>query len=124
MANRDRVCTNPMARATAAEAFVEAVRCLEGKWKIVILSHLFTNPKMRFSELERAVDGISQRILIRQLKGLEEDGLIERTAFPEVPPRVEYALSDVGYALAPAIEALVAWAGLLSKRKHPRRKGM
>jgi DNA-binding HxlR family transcriptional regulator len=75
---------------------------------------------MRFSELERAVDGISQRILIRQLKGLEEDGLGQRTAYPEVPPRVEYALSDVGYALEPAIDALVTRAGLLSKRKHAR----
>lgn len=92
---------------TRAEA---TLRILEGRWKLVILAHLFTHERWRFSELERAIAGISARMLTLQLRELERDGLVMRTVFPEVPPRVEYALTERGRNLCPALEALVAWA--------------
>jgi len=62
--------------------------------------------------LERAVEGVTQKMLIQQLKELEKDGLVRRTVYPQVPPKVEYALTDLGRALAPAIVALLEWAEL------------
>ena len=86
---------------------------LEGKWKIVIIVQLFASKvPLRFSDLERRIEGVNQKMLIQQLKGLEKDGIVVRTAYPEVPPRVEYALTDMGKALGPSIEALVDWAFL------------
>lgn len=89
---------------------------LEGKWKIVIIVQLFAaKTPLRFSELERRVEGVNQKMLIQQLKELEKDGIVTRKVYPEVPPKVEYALSDMGLALGPAIEALVDWAFLRGK---------
>ena len=65
---------------------------------------------LRFSELERLIDGVNQKMLIQQLKQLEKDGIVERTAYPEVPPRVEYTLGKLGIALGPSMEALIEWA--------------
>lgn len=83
---------------------------LEGRWKLVIIFHLFVTPTLRFSELERAIPGVSQKMLIQQLRCLEGDGLVVRKVYPEVPPRVEYALSPFGQALCPALDALINWA--------------
>jgi DNA-binding HxlR family transcriptional regulator len=83
---------------------------IEGRWRMIILFHLFSAPALRFSDLRRAVSGISQKVLIQQLRELEAAGIISRTVYPEVPPRVEYALTDSGRALKPALEALQAWA--------------
>ncbi len=105
-------CGNPGSRAACAAASNEALRCLEGKWKIVILCHLFAADALRFSELERSVEGVTQKMLIQQLRSLERDGLIKRIVYPEVPPRVEYSLTDVGLALRPAITALIDWANM------------
>ncbi|MBY5621280.1 helix-turn-helix transcriptional regulator [Rhizobium leguminosarum] len=78
---------------------------------IVIICQLFAaHGPLRFSELERRVDGVNQKMLIQQLKELEKDGIIMRTVYPEVPPRVEYSLSRLGIALGPAMEALIDWA--------------
>ena len=85
---------------------------LEGRWKLVIIFHLFVQPLMRFSELERAIPSASQKMLIQQLRGLERDGIVRRTVHPQVPPKVEYALTKFGQALCPALEALLKWAGL------------
>jgi len=85
---------------------------LEGRWKLVILFHLFVQPVMRFSELERAIPAVSQKMLIQQLRDLEKDGIVRRTVHPQVPPKVEYALTAFGQALCPALDALLKWAAL------------
>jgi DNA-binding HxlR family transcriptional regulator len=76
----------------------------------VIIAQLFAHNVIRFSELERAVDGVTQKMLIQQLKQLEKDGLISRTVYPQVPPKVEYSLTEFGRCLGPAITALREWA--------------
>lgn len=83
---------------------------LEGRWKLVILFHLFGDKVLRFSELERAIPGISQKMLIQQLRQLETDGIVERTIYPQVPPKVEYGLTPWGQSLCPALDALLTWA--------------
>ena len=106
-------CDDPKQQLVWAAATSETLRVLEGKWKIVIIVQLFAaKAPLRFSELERRVEGVNQKMLIQQLKELEKDGIVTRKVYPEVPPRVEYALSDMGLALGPAIEALVDWAFL------------
>ncbi|MEX3007330.1 winged helix-turn-helix transcriptional regulator [Hoeflea sp. TYP-13] len=88
---------------------VEAtLELIGGKWKGVILYHLFDGTK-RFNELKRNVGDVTQRMLTKQLRELEADGLIERKVYAVVPPRVEYSLSDKGRTLAPIIEALKSW---------------
>ena len=81
---------------------------IDGKWKGVILFHL-QEGCLRFSELRRRLPGITQRMLTKQLRALEDDDLITRKVYAEVPPRVEYALSETGQRLRPVIEILRAW---------------
>ena len=110
MADRDWQCESPEQQLVWAAATSEALRVLEGKWKIVIIFQLFAAKEpLRFSELERRVAGVNQKMLIQQLKELEKDGIVTRTIYPQVPPRVEYALSAMGRALGPSIEALIDW---------------
>src|SRR5205823_13823128 len=98
---------------TSAAADVEAaLRLLEGRWKLVILFHLFGGNVLRFSDLERAIPAISQKMLIQQLRQLEADGVIRRIVHHQVPPKVEYGLTDWGQALCPALDALLKWAAL------------
>src|SRR6201988_5411375 len=94
-------------RAKRVEA---ALSILEGKWKIVVLNRLFARPIWRFSELERAVPGISQRILSQQLRLLEKCELVKRTVHPQFPPTAEYELTEFGKTLCPAMKTLVDWA--------------
>jgi DNA-binding HxlR family transcriptional regulator len=110
MADRDWQCESPEQQLVWAAATSEALRVLEGKWKIVIIFQLFAAKEpLRVSELERRVAGVNQKMLIQQLKELEKDGIVTRTIYPQVPPRVEYALSAMGLALGPSIEALIDW---------------
>lgn len=96
-----------------AAATSETLRVLEGKWKIVIIVQLFAAKEpVRFSELQKRVAGVNQKMLIQQLKELEKDGIVNRTVFPQVPPKVEYALTELGLALGPSIETLIDWAFL------------
>ncbi len=74
---------------------------LEGRWKMVILFQLFARPVLRFSELERAIPKVSQKMLAQQLRDLERDGLIERRVYAEVPPKVEYRLTEWGQRALP-----------------------
>ena len=90
-----------------------AIGILDGRWKMMILAHLFGEAVMRFSDLERAIPGVSQKMLIQQLRGLERDGVIARAVYPEVPPRVEYRLTEVGKHLGPVFLALLDWAEIL-----------
>ncbi|SCZ35499.1 MULTISPECIES: winged helix-turn-helix transcriptional regulator [Pseudomonas] len=111
--NRDWRCEDPQQQLVWAAATSETLRVLEGKWKIVIIVQLFAaKAPVRFSELQKRVEGVSQKMLIQQLKELEKNGIITRTVYPQVPPKVEYALSELGLALGPSIEALIDWAFL------------
>lgn len=78
------------------------------KWKIFIIQQLMDRP-FRFSELRRAIPGISEKVLTDNLRAMEKDGLITRTVFPEVPPRTEYALSEFGNTMRPIIESMATW---------------
>lgn len=95
---------------TASEGIQNALRILDGRWKLLILFQLFGGKTLRFSELERSIPGISQKMLIQQLRQLEKDRVIARIVHPEVPPRVEYHLTDWGQALCPALDALLVWS--------------
>lgn len=81
---------------------------IDGKWKGVILYHL-QGGRLRFGELRKRLPGITQRMLTKQLRALEEDDLITRKVYAEVPPRVDYELSETGLRLRPVIDALKAW---------------
>lgn len=78
---------------------------LSSKWKTLIIRELLTGTK-RFSEIKRALPGVTQKMLTQSLRGLEEDGLIERKVYPVVPPKVEYRLSELGMSLNPVIESM------------------
>lgn len=84
------------------------VQLIGSKWKILILRNLLARP-WRFNELRRDLDGISQKVLTDSLRSMEEDGIITRTVYPEVPPRVEYALSDLGESMRPILNAMEQW---------------
>lgn len=85
-----------------------ALRVIQGRWKLLILRDLIEAVR-RFSDLQRSLAGISQKVLTSQLRELEADGVVERTVYPEVPPRVEYALTPLGRELIPVLEGLHAW---------------
>lgn len=78
------------------------------RWTILILRDLFTGTK-RFGELKKSLNGVSQKVLTANLRSLEEKGIIEREVFPEVPPRVEYKLTDLGKTLDPIIKSMYDW---------------
>jgi DNA-binding HxlR family transcriptional regulator len=84
------------------------VGIIGGKWKLLILRDILTGSK-RFGELRKNLDGISQKVLTDSLRAMEQDGIITRTVYPEVPPRVEYALSELGETMRPIIAAMEAW---------------
>ncbi|MDC0718857.1 helix-turn-helix domain-containing protein [Nannocystis sp. bb15-2] len=107
--------SEPWTPETAAEAVSEALALLEGRWKLRILFHLFGGKVLRYSELERAIPEVSQKMLAQQLRKLESDGLVRREVFGEVPPRVEYRLTEWGQSLCPVLDALLQW--------HARREG-
>jgi DNA-binding HxlR family transcriptional regulator len=96
-------------RETAAEGVENAFRLLEGRWKLTILFHLFGGQVLRFSDLERSIPGVSQKMLIQQLRQMESDGIVRRIVHPQVPPKVEYGLTDWGQSLCPALDALLTW---------------
>jgi len=86
-----------------------AMGVLGGKWKLIIISYL-VQPR-RFGQLAQRLSLISRKVLTEQLKELEEDGIVRREAFAEVPPRVEYSLTEYGQALLPILDQLSAWHG-------------
>ncbi|KAB2692063.1 winged helix-turn-helix transcriptional regulator [Brucella pseudogrignonensis] len=85
-----------------------AISLLDGKWKSVVLYHLLDGT-LRFNELRRQIPGVTQRMLTNQLRELEEDGLIERKVYAQVPPKVEYSLSPLGRSIEPILLALKDW---------------
>ena len=87
----------------------DALGILVGKWKPLILLHLLKNGTQRFSELKRSIPGITQKMLTNQLRELEDEDIIERYVYPQVPPKVEYSITDYGRTLEPILEAMHEW---------------
>ena len=90
-------------------AISEVLARVGDKWSVLVVTRLGAGP-MRFNELRRAIGGISQRMLTLTLRGLERDGLVTRTVFPTIPPRVDYALTPLGRDLLQPVSALGEWA--------------
>ncbi|SFM08775.1 winged helix-turn-helix transcriptional regulator [Salibacterium qingdaonense] len=95
----------------------DALSILTGKWKPIILLHLLQEGTQRFNELKRKMPGVTQKMLTKQLRELEEEDIIARTIYPQVPPKVEYAMTDYGRSLEPILEAMHEWG-----RNHTLRK--
>ena len=84
------------------------VMMIGSKWKLLIMRNLLTRP-WRFNELQKSIDGISQKALTEALRSMEADGIVSRTVYPEVPPRVEYALTELGESMRPIIKSMETW---------------
>lgn len=93
------------------------VQMIGSKWKLLIMRNLLQRP-WRFNELKKDLEGISQKVLTDSLRSMEADGIITRTVYPEVPPRVEYALSDLGESLRPIMDAMEIWGTEYKKSKE------
>ncbi len=91
------------------------IQLVGSKWKLLILRNLFMRP-WRFNELRKNLEGISQKVLTDSLRALEEDGIIIRTVYPEVPPRVEYSLSPLGESMKPILYAMEQWGTEYKKK--------
>ncbi|WP_186578242.1 winged helix-turn-helix transcriptional regulator [Aquibacillus kalidii] len=87
----------------------DALSILVGKWKPIILLHLLQLGTKRFNELKRSMPGITQKMLTKQLRELEEEDIIERVVYPQVPPKVEYSVTEYGRSLEPILEAMHEW---------------
>ncbi len=97
------------------------VQLIGSKWKLLIIRNLLQRP-WRFNELQKDLEGISQKVLTDSLRSMEADGIITRTAYPEVPPRVEYSLSELGESMRPIIKEMERWGlhyqGTIDKGLH------
>ena len=93
------------------------VQMIGSKWKLLIMRNLLQRP-WRFNELKKDLEGISQKVLTDSLRSMEADGIITRTVYPEVPPRVEYALSELGESMRPIIKPMEAWGLDYKKSKE------
>ena len=85
------------------------LQVIGGKWKVLVLYELFSGVK-RFSELRRLLNGVTQKMLTQQLREMEQDGLIYREIYPQIPPKVEYSLTPLGASLKPIVDAMCEWA--------------
>ena len=93
------------------------VQLIGSKWKLLIMRNLLVRP-WRFNELKKDLEGISQKVLTDSLRSMEEDGIIIRTVYPEVPPRVEYSLSELGESMRPIIGAMESWGTEYKKNRR------
>lgn len=100
--------TNMKTSACTNSPIAVTLRVIGGKWKPLIL-WLLKDKTLRFSELFRQSEGITQKMLTQQLREMEADGLVKRKIFPEIPPRVEYSLTEYGATLFPVLESMCAW---------------
>lgn len=99
----------------------EALGILVGKWKPIILLHLFNEGTLRFSELKRLMPGITQKMLTKQLRELEKEDIVDRNVFPEVPPRVEYSISEYGNSLQTVLNTMHEWGTAHAIRKRKKK---
>ena len=112
---------------TACKAEVETLARIGDKWTVMVVGALSEGP-IRYNEIRRRVEGISQRMLTLTLKGLEQDGLVTRTMYPTIPPRVDYELTELGRKLIVPLKALSKWArenrpAMLAAREAFQRRG-
>lgn len=98
----------PTVKALPACPVETTLMLISDRWKVLILRELLEGTK-RFGQLKKSIGAISQKVLTANLRGMEADGLLTRKVYPEVPPRVEYTLTDTGYSLRPVLEAMTAW---------------
>jgi DNA-binding HxlR family transcriptional regulator len=87
----------------------QTIRLIGGKWKAIIIFHLMEDEVLRFGQLQRAVPDITQRMLTLQLRELERDGIVKRTVYQQIPPKVEYTLTPLGKSLTPIISNMKSW---------------
>ena len=92
------------------------VQLIGNKWKLLIIRNLIYNDKQRFTDFIKSIPAISKKVLTDNLRALEDDGLVEREVFAEVPPRVEYSLSEIGKTLKPILDAMMDWGTDYKKR--------
>lgn len=90
------------------------VALIGSKWKLLILRNLLSRP-WRFNELKKDLEGVSQKVLTDSLRSMEADGILKRTVYPQVPPRVEYSLTELGYSLKPILDAMLDWGQAYQK---------
>lgn len=90
---------------------------ISDRWKVLIIRDLL-NGTMRFGELKKSVGNVSQKVLTSNLRSMEADGLLTRTVYPEVPPRVEYTLTETGYSLKPILDAMLEWGTQYKRKSH------
>lgn len=98
-----------------------ALAVVGGKWKPAILYSLSQRGTLRFGELRRSIKGITQKMLTQQLRELEQDGIVQRKVYAEVPPRVEYCQTEYGKSINPVLEAMATWGDTHKKRLLPSR---
>lgn len=109
----------PVRRATEACPVEVAIAVVGGSWKMTIVKNLLGGP-VRFGALNRAVGPVTPRVLTRQLRDLETDGIVHREVYPQVPPRVEYSLTPLGMSLADLVEGLNTWGSAYGERLRSR----
>jgi DNA-binding HxlR family transcriptional regulator len=100
----------PRTRLTSQCPAEATLAVIGGRWKVPILWHLFPGCR-RFSELRRDLPGVTQKMLVQQLREMERDGIVIRRVYPQVPPKVEYSLSRRGKSLEPVVKAMCKWSG-------------
>jgi len=98
----------------------DALDIIVGKWKPIILLHLLKNETMRFSDLKRSIPEITQKMLTKHLRELEDEHIIDRVVYPQVPPKVEYSITDYGRSLEPILVSMHEWG--LNHQKHKMEK--
>lgn len=103
-------------RVELVQAVESALLAIGGKWKLLILAHLVGETR-RYSDLKRLIPQVTEKMLIQQLRELEKDGLLERTVYPSVPPKVEYSLTGCSKALCPVLEAIYEWTKIYQASK-------
>ena len=96
------------------------LKVIGGRWKVLIIRELMADVK-RFGELQRALSGITQKMLTQQLRELEEDGIIDRQVYPQIPPKVEYSLTPLGETLKPILQVMHEW-GVKNSQRSPNLK--
>jgi DNA-binding HxlR family transcriptional regulator len=101
--------------AQRIEIIGKVLKVVGGKWKLLIIYHLTTNKFCRFGELQRKIPGITRRVLTLQLREMEKDGLVHRKIYAQIPPRVEYTITQEGYALRKVYRQMVYWGA-----NHPK----
>ena len=111
------ICMKTKAELLPECPVATTVQLIGNKWKLLIIRNLRTRP-WRFNELQKNLDGISQKVLTDSLRSMEADGLITRTVYAEVPPRVEYSLSELGETMRPILDAMEAWGSSYQSMVH------